>query len=886
MKTIPYLIMLLLVFWGTAAWSQVNKPATKDTSIAFKVYGACEQCKSRIEGVAKGRGVKKVSWDVDSKIFSVTYNPAQITIDKIENKIVASGHDLENKKANDKVYDALPVCCHYREIENMATDAGIHAIKTTTADSAVVATVKTDSAIAAVIEPVIAAPKASGHFIKGVVLEADKKGAFNPLNGASVIWLHSKEGVKTDSTGVFLIAHEGNNDKLIISYAGYQPDTIAITDMNELKIILAANNQLKEVTIVSKQRSTYLSAVNPIRTQIMTDKELFKAACCNLSESFETNPSVDVSYNDAVTGSKQIQLLGLSGNYTQLTVENLPGPRGIATPLGLNSIAGPWVESIQLTKGIGSVANGYESIAGQINVELKKPENSEQLFANVYVNDFGKTDLNLNLAKKIGKKWSTGLLLHDYFLNNKKLDFNKDAFRDQPTGNQFGLINRWKYEDGKGFLTQFGIKILNDKKTGGEVSFDPAADKNTINKYGLGINTKRYEAFAKIGYVFPEKKYKSVGLQLSAIDHQQDSYFGLTTYNAKQQNFYANLIYQSIINNTQHKFRTGLSFLHDKYNEDFKTINYKRTETVPGAFFEYTFTPNEKFSVIAGLRGDYNNLFGAFATPRLHVRYEPVKGTTIRLSAGRGQRTANIFAENTSVFVSSRQVNIITNNTGLAYGLNAEVAWNKGISVDQKFKLFQRDGLLSVDFFRNDFNNQVVVDMENARTINFYNLNGKSYSNSFQAEVNIEPIQKLELRLAYRYFDVKTTYSGKLMQRPLIATNRAFANLAYAFNKWKFDYTVTYNGKKRIPDTQLNPPTYQRPSYSPDFVLMNAQISKTVGKKHPMDFYIGGENLANYFQKDVIVGANQPFGPYFDASLVWGPVTGSMFYAGWRYKIK
>ena len=554
--------------------------------------------------------------------------------------------------------------------------------------------------------------------------------------------------------------------------------------------------------------------------------------------------------------------------------------------MGLNSIAGPWVESIQLTKGIGSVANGYESIAGQINVELKKPENSEKLFANAYVNDFGKTDLNLNLSKKIGKKWSTGLLLHDDFITNKSLDFNKDGFRDLPTGNQFSLINRWKYDDGKGFLTQFGIKVLNDRRTGGETAFNAANDKNTTNHYGLGINTDRYEAFAKIGYVFPEKKYKSIGLQLSAIDHKQNSYFGLTTYNAKQQNFYGNLIYQSIIGNTNHKFRTGLSFLHDKYNEYFRNINYNRTEIVPGAFFEYTYTHSEKFSVVAGLRADHNNLFGFFVTPRLHIRYEPVKGTTIRLSAGRGQRTANIFAENTSVFVSSRQVNIIGAEPGKAYGLNPEAAWNKGISIDQKFKLFHRDGSLSFDYFRNDFNNQVVVDLENAREVKFYNLQGKSYSNSFQAEFNIEPVKKFDVRLAYRYFDVKTTYSGKLLQRPLIANNRAFANLAYATNGWKLDYTINYNGKKRIPNTESNPVQYQRDAYSPNFVLMNAQISKTVGKKHPMDFYIGGENLGNYYQKNVIVAANQPFSPYFDASLVWGPVTGRMFYAGWRYKIK
>src|SRR5204862_2634023 len=289
---------------------------------------------------------------------------------------------------------------------------------------------------------------------RGVVLEENKKGMFSPLAGASVIWLGTNKGTVTDTSGVFSIPHHPGAERLIVSYAGYKPDTMTVADMKELKIILATDKKLGEVTIIARQRSTFVSALSPLRKQVMSEKELFKAACCNLSESFETNPSVDVSYNDAVTGSKQIQLLGLSGNYTQLTVENLPGPRGIATPLGLNSIAGPWVESIQLTKGIGSVANGYESIAGQINVELKKPENSERLFANAYINDFGKTDLNLNLAQKLGSKWSTGILLHDDFLNNQKLDVNNDRFRDLPTGNLFRSLNRWKFDNGKEWLMQ------------------------------------------------------------------------------------------------------------------------------------------------------------------------------------------------------------------------------------------------------------------------------------------------------------------------------------------------------------------------------------------------------------------------------------------------
>lgn len=878
MKTILYLLTCVLLFTASAT-AQNKKIIPADTTASFKVFGACEQCKDRIENILKGRGVKKAVWDVDTKMLSVVFDPSKITLDKIENKVVAVGHDTENKKAKKAVYDALPDCCHYREIDALLEEEK----KDTVAMPVTVPATVKDS----VLTPAaIVSTAHSTHTVKGVVLEEDNKGNFKPLANATVLWLGTQHGMVTDNNGLFTIAHDGINSRLVVSYAGYKADTISVTDMSELKIVLASKKQLKEITVTSKIRSTYLSTFSPIRTQTMTGNELLKAACCNLSESFETNPSVDVSYNDAVTGSKQIQLLGLSGNYTQLTVENLPGPRGIATPLGLNSIAGPWIESIQLTKGVGSVANGYESIAGQINVELKKPENSEKLLANVYVNDYGKTDLNLNLSKKISKKWSAGLLLHEDFLNNKSLDFNKDGFRDLPTGNTVSIVNRYKYDDSKGVMVQLGIKVLNDKRTGGETAFDPAKDKNTANHYGLGINTERYEAFAKIGYVFPEKKYKSIGLQITGIDHKQDAYFGFTPYNAQQQSFYSNLIYQSIIKTTVHKFRTGISFLYDKYNEDFKAVNYKRTEMVPGVFGEYTFTPNEKFSAVAGLRADNNNLFGFFVTPRLNLRYEPVTGTIIRLSAGRGQRTANIFAENTSVFVSARQLNIIGAAAGKAYGLNAEVAWNKGISIDQKFKLLGNDGMFSVDYFRNDFSNQVVVDMENAREVKFYNLQGKSYSNSFQAELNAEPLKKFNVRLAYRYFDVKTTYSGQLLDRPLIAKHRAFLNLDYAVNGFKFDYTFTYNGKKRLPNTSANTLPYQLDGYSPDFIVMNAQVTKSLGKKIPFDVYIGAENLLNYYQQNVIVSAAQPFGQYFDASMVWGPVSGRMFYAGLRLKIK
>jgi outer membrane receptor for ferrienterochelin and colicins len=825
--------------------------AQTETSASLKVAAACGMCKMRIEKALKIPGISKAKYDVKTQTLSVNFDAAVIKLEDIHNKMAEVGHDTELKKADDKVYKALPECCHYR-------DAAIH---------------PDDDEV--ILE--------DENAINGMVVSADKKGNFSPLAGATIHWMGTNIAATTNAHGIFAIPFDKFR-KLVIGYTGYKTDTLHITNNNDLQIVMAEAGSLNEVTVTSRQKSTIVNTRTAIRVSTITSRELLKAACCNLSESFETNPSVDVSYSDAVTGSKQIQLLGLSGNYTQLTVENLPGPRGIATPQGLNSIAGPWVESIQLTKGTGSVVNGFESIAGQINVELKKPENTERLFANGYINSMGKTDLNLTLSQRVSDKWSTGLLLHDAFLYNKT-DFNSDGFRDQPTGNLVSAVNRWKFDNQKGFMLQFGAKVLLDDKTGGELNYTEDY-KGTTQSYGLGIKTNRYEGFAKIGYVFPGKKYKSIGLQLSAFDHDQESYFGLTGYNANQKNFYSNLIYQDIIGTTDHKYRAGVSFSADKYNESFKQIDFRRNEIVPGAFIEYTYTMNEKFNVVAGLRADHNNLFGFFVTPRINVRYEPVPGTTIRVSAGRGQRTANIFAENMSAFVSARNVEIIPSTNGGAYGLNPEIAWNKGLSIDQKLKLFTRDAMFSVDFFRNDFQQQVIADLEDPRTLVFSNLNGKSFSNSFQTELSFTPANKFDVRIAYRWFDVKTTYNDKLLQKPFNAKHRAFANLAYELNSWKFDYTFNYIGTKRIPSTSGNPVIHQMPANSPGYVTMNAQVSKAFGKSRDFELYFGGENITNYFQDMAIVSPEMPFSQHFDASMIWGPVNGRTFYGGFRYKIK
>jgi outer membrane cobalamin receptor len=821
-----------------------------DSTQSFFVNGACGMCKDRIEQAAAGKGVKSASWSEVSKMLTVTYNPRQTKVGTIEDRVVASGHDTKNKMADSAVYHSLPECCLYRD-ESVVAGHGMGE------------------------EPGNGKPQ-----ISGIVLQEDKKGQFKPLAGASVVWEKLNTGTTTNADGIFYLPDNELANKLVISFAGFRPDTVE-KQPRIMLVLRAKDGALEEVTVAARQRSLFISTTQALRTQVMTEKELFKAACCNLSESFETNPSVDVVYSDAITGSKQIQMLGLSGNYTQLTLENLPGPRGLAMPMGLNYLPGTWIESIQLNKGPGSVVNGFESIAGQINVEMKKPENTDRVFANLYVNSMGKTDLNLNLSKKLNDKWSTVWLIHDAFLYNK-MDFNKDGYRDLPTGNLFTALNRWNYQGTNGLISQIGIKYLTDTKTGGENAFDPSM-KGSTAAYGLGWNTKRLEGFAKLGYVFPAKKYQSIGLQLSALDHDQQSYFGLRGYDASQKNFYSNLIYQSIINNSNHKFRTGLSLVHYAYNELWDQQAYQRNETVTGGFFEYSYNAQKKLSVVAGFRIDHNNLYGWFATPRLHARYQLLPKTTLRLSAGRGQRTANIFAENTSAFVSSRKVAPVAPNNNKAYGLNPEIAWNGGITLDQKWRMFNREATWSVEYFHNNFQNQVVADMEDPRRVSLYNLIGRSFSNSIQTELHMEPVKRLELRLAYRFYDVRTTYSGRLLERPLLARHRAFSNLAYETNGWRMDFTVNYIGSKRLPGTAANPPDLQFPERSPAYFLMNAQVSKSLGKK--LEFYIGGENLSNFLQQVAIIDPENPFGTFFDASLLWGPVGGRMFYGGFRFRI-
>lgn len=724
--------------------------------------------------------------------------------------------------------------------------------------------------------------------LKGKIL--DDQGA--PLVGASIQWAGTTVTTTTTETGEFEISYLPEYTTLTISYVGFETITVPVGSPEYVLQTMkpAKGEELQEVVVNKEQKSLRRSMVKAVNTTTMGAKELLKAACCNIAESFETNPSIDVNYADALTGTRQIKMLGLTSPYLLISEENIPAVRGASQVYGLSFVPGTWVESIQVTKGAGPVINGYESISGQINYELLKPVNDIPFFLNAYGSTDSRFELNTHFNRKFSEKWSSSLFVHGS-ARVGKFDMNDDGFLDNPLGRQVNIMNRWQYTDAeKGWVSFINLRYMRDEKQSGQVDFDPDRDKFTHNNWGSEVNTDKLDVSGKVGYVWPDMPYQSIGLQAAFNRHNQQSYFGYTTYDIDQKSFYSNLIFNSIISNTLNKFAAGLNVTYDNYGEYLNLANYSRTDNSAGAFLEYTYDNTDNFSLVLGGRFDVHNRLGAFFTPRLHMRYNPWKDAVVRFSAGRGKRAANIFAENQQLFGSSRALQVMGAG-GKLYGLDPEIAWNYGLSFIQNFTLFGKNTEFVVDFYRTDFQNQAVVDLyASPQQAMFYNLNGTSYANSLQVELNYEITRHFNIRTAYKYYDLKTDYLTGAAERPLQAKHRFFTNLAYETHiveggrQWKFDFTYNLMGRQRLPYTGSNPEQYRMGDYSPSFSVMNAQVTRTFSSV--FEAYVGAENLGNYRQKKAILGSDDPFGPYFDSSIIYAPVFGQMYYAGIRFKIK
>ena len=609
-------------------------------------------------------------------------------------------------------------------------------------------------------------------FIEGTVYEQDENGKKTPLPGVNVYWKIVNEGTVTDANGHYKIPLHERIGCLVFSCISYENDTVHhMVEPAHYDHVFHSIHMLNEVEIQAREKAFYINPIKAIAVQEITSENLKRAACCTLAGSFENNASVDVNYSDAVTGAKQIQLLGLSGIYTQMMTEIIPNFRGLASTFGLNYVPGTWMNGIQVSKGTSSVRNGYESIAGQINVDYKEPlkDKSEKVFFNLYANSMLMTDFNFNGRVKVGK--NDGIMLFGHVSRNfMKMDGNGDSFMDDPLTTQYNVFLRYNHPHIGRFGCKLGIKALKENRLGGQMDFDPKHRLDVgYNLYGIGINTERYEAFAKCGYHF-DRKDTSIGLQQQVTYHKVDSYYGLIDYNATQLSYYANILFDSYIVNDHHTYSVGASYTYDRYDE-YQNFLFtfqdatpgRRVEHVPGAFAEYVFNDNHHWSVIAGFRADYNSYYQKMLyTPRLHVRFKTHDDFALRVSAGKGYRSPNILAENSTMLASARQIRFLD-------APKMEEAWNYGTNLTKAIDFGWRELTLQADFYHTDFVNQIVLDRDaDAHEVRIYNLDGKSYSNSAQIEANCEILKDFDLTLAFRYNDVKMTINDTLREKPFV----------------------------------------------------------------------------------------------------------------------
>lgn len=727
----------------------------------------------------------------------------------------------------------------------------------------------------------LCAPLLQAQDITGTVLGKESTGREATVPDAIVRWVDGPSAV-TDLDGNFRIAAPAAwPASLSIQAYGFSADTLHLSahPTAPLRVVLDGSVTLGEAQVVERRQSTILSTRTLQSIESITQKELKRAACCDLSESFETNATVDVSFSDAMSGTKAIRMLGLDGRYAQLSVENVPFIRGLSSSYGMTLIPGPWIGNINVSKGIGTAVNGPNAMTGQIDLHLLNPLEAPPLFVNMYVNTQGRTELNVNAAQKTGKN-SANLLMAQGNIFRGAMDDNKDGFLDQPYTRRFNIMDRWMYASDKR-TTQVALRYVTDIREGGSAHSMSGHQYPERPRYMVNINNEMVDLIAKNGWIMGPDGKKSIGLAVSARHHTVNSRFGERNYDGKQQSAYANLSYQQVIGDHGDQIKAGASFQFDDYSELFyhqsSRLDLGRVERMPGIYSEYTRQRGD-FTLVAGIRADQNSAFGTAISPRIHLKYDFGPLTTLRVNSGSGFRTANPLIENASALASSREV-IMEGSMGM------ERSWNNGVSFLHKFKFLDRKWSFSVDAYRSDFTAQLVADLDRSpQQLVLYMLNGASFANSLMADLTVELTRQIDLRAAYRWYDVRTTYDGVLRERPFVPVHRAMLDLAYTSpnERWRFDINGHLFGSSRIPDTRSNPAEHRMPERAPVYATMHAQISYSKGA---WEFYLGGENLTNTMQQRQIIAADDPFGTYFDASLIWGPTHRGMVYTGFRFTL-
>lgn len=627
--------------------------------------------------------------------------------------------------------------------------------------------------------------------------------------------------------------------------------------------VTASNHSIKRLT----------GATN---TAVITTGELKRAACCNLGESFTTNPSVDVSYSDAATGARQIRLLGLSGTYVQLLGESVPMGTGAAAPYALGYVPGPWMQSIQVSKGASSVKNGFESITGQINVEFKKPQNDPSLSVNAYYDSMNKLELNFDGNLHLDENWSTGLLVHGERAFTAH-DSDDDGFVDLPQTSQISLLNRWA-RMGTNYVFQGVVKYLAEWRRGGQ----HVHDHMPADPYRINIDTHRLEFFTKNAYIYDHQNDANVALIVSGSWHDQNALYGRRIDNVSQLEGYASLMYERKWADA-HAISAGIGARALCYTFDYAFVPGALLRSTPtdasaGAYAQYTYTaPGNRLIAMAGMRVDRHNRYGWLPTPRMHVRWTPVDALSVNVSAGRGYHVPQPLAEYSYLLASSRTIDI-------APVLHLERAWNMGGGFTATVHPAGRRVSLSADYYFTRFTGQLTIDLDtDPHAAMIYSATRPTGSQALQLEAEWDVVRELTLTAAWRYTAVKTDIGGRLVYKSLTPRHKGLFTAAFKpmMGLWQFDATLAVTGGGTMPAPyRLADGSLSWSERYKAYPTLNAQITRNF--RH-WAVYVGGENLTGYRQHRPVVGADYPWGPDFDATMVYGPLHGAMVYVGFRY---
>lgn len=629
---------------------------------------------------------------------------------------------------------------------------------------------------------------------------------------------------------------------------------------------------------------------SPIPIEVYSSKYFKTNPNPSLFESIGMINGIQPQLNCNVCNTGDIHINGMEGPYTMILIDGMPIVSALSTVYGLNGIPNSLVDRIEVVKGPASSLYGTEAMGGIINIITKDPQKANKFSADIYTTTWLENNIDLAYKAKISDKISS-LLGVNYFLFDNKQDKNKDNFTDVTLQNRISIFNKWNFKRPENKTASLAARYVYEDRWGGEMQYDKRIHRGSNEVYGESVLTNRAEIIAM--YQLPTKE--DIYTQFSYNYHQQNSFYGATSYQAKQNVIFGQIYWDKEFKN--HSFLAGAAMRYTYYDDNTPgtlnndgVTNQPMKSPLPGFFLQDEITLNSKNKLLIGYRLDYDKHHKDIHSPRFAYKYSPTKNHTFRTSFGTGFRVVNLFTEDHAALSGSRKIVIKTDlNPEKSYNGNLNYVYNDTFSF----------GHLNVDAtaFYSHFTNKIVGDFETDQSAIIYdNLDGYAISKGISVNTDLTFRFPLKINLGISYMKVYRKEKNEENEYEIIQQIHAPEwsgnyTISYSFpKKWSVDLTGNWYGKMRLP---ILPNDY-RPEFSPFYMLTNLQITKTFKK---FEIYGGVKNIFNFIPKNPLMRPFDPFNNHvndptnnpnaytFDTAYNYAPLQGIRSFIGLRYTI-